>query len=108
VATFLRTTSELAAIAAYGPFNESDLRAAGASLYIGFVADRPGDGEISGLQAYATESDAFHVHEREIYWLCRTRMSDSKFSGAVLEKTLGMPATLRNANTLRKIVAKYG
>jgi hypothetical protein len=34
-------------------------------------------------------------------------MSESAFSGALLEKAVGMPATLRNANTLRRLTAKY-
>ena len=34
-------------------------------------------------------------------------MSESKFSGSRLEKILGMPATLRNATTIRKLAARY-
>lgn len=45
------------------------------------------------------------VHGREIYWLCRTRTTESGFSGALLEKAIGMAATLRNANTVRRIAA---
>ncbi len=57
--------------------------------------------------AHRTEVDDFRVHGREVYWLCRKRMSDSSFSGALLEKTLGMPVTMRNATTVRKLAAKY-
>jgi hypothetical protein len=34
-------------------------------------------------------------------------MSESAFSGALLEKAIGMPATLRNATTVKKLAAKY-
>ncbi len=54
----------------------------------------------------ATESDEFRVGGREVYWLSHLRMSHSDFSGAKLEKILGMPATLRNVNTVRRLAAK--
>ena len=107
VATFIRSISELEGIVGYEPFPGAGRRRDEATLYIGFVAEPPNQAAIDGLRAFATETDAFHVHGSEVYWLCSTRMSDSKFSGALLEKTLGMAATLRNANTVRKILAKY-
>ena len=107
VATFIRSTSELAAIAAYKPFSDSELNADGNSLYIGFMAERPSDAAKEKLLATATRTDDFHLKGREIFWLIRTRFSDSAFSGARLEKTLGMQATLRNSTTVRKIAAKY-
>ena len=58
--------------------------------------------------ALRTPADDFHVHEREIYWLCRTRISESAFSGGLLEKTIGLPATMRNISTVSKLAAKYG
>jgi uncharacterized protein (DUF1697 family) len=57
--------------------------------------------------AYRNEVDDFSVHGREVYWLCRKKMSESSFSGVLLEKTIGMPATIRNATTVKKLVAKY-
>src|SRR5262245_32903397 len=95
VATFIRTPEELAEIAAYKPFKASEME--GCMLYIGFVADTPGDEAIQKLlTTYTTEIDEFHVAGREVYWLCRKKQSESEFSGARLEKTLGVPATMRN------------
>ena len=106
VATFIRTGVELAAIANYQPFRQSDLDAA-AALNIAFLADPLDDKSKQKLVALRTEIDDFHVHEREIYWLCRRKQSESTFSNAVIEKTLGRPSTLRGANTVKKIAAKY-
>jgi len=39
--------------------------------------------------------------------LCLKKQSDSKFSNAVFEKTLGRKSTLRGLNTVRKVAAKY-
>jgi uncharacterized protein (DUF1697 family) len=105
VATFIRSPGELAAVATYQPFPGVDLE--GASLYIAFLQAPPSDEAQHKLLAFRTAIDDFHVHGREVYWLCHTKISESKFSGALLEKTLGMPATMRNATTVRKLAAKY-
>lgn len=107
VATFIRTTAELAAIAQYKPFSEAELNDKGNKLYIAFTADPPIAAAKQKLLASATETDEFHIHDREVYWLCRTQFHESKFSGALLEKILGMPATVRNSTTIRKMAAKY-
>jgi len=107
VATFIRSASELAAIAKYKPFRPSELDAEGTSLYIAFLPVPPNGESQQKLMAFRTEADDFHVHEREIYWLCRKKISESVFSGALLEKTMGMPATMRNSTTVKKLGAKY-
>lgn len=105
VATFIRSTSELTDIALYKPFADSEMNN---TIYIAFLAYTPSDESIQKLLAYTSKTDEFHVSEREVYWLCRKKFSESEFSGAQLEKILGMPATLRNSTTVKKIVSKYG
>ena len=107
VATFIRSASELRDIASYRPFEASELDREGNSLYIAFLSSLPGGEAREKLSAFRTEIDDFHVHGREVYWLCRTKMSESTFSGALLEKTVGMPATMRNATTIKRLAAKY-
>ena len=93
-------------MANYKPFSESELKTHG--LYIGFIAETPGAAAKKKLLSFTSEVDDLHVHGREVYWLCRTtRMTDSKFSGALAEKILGMRATFRNSTTVKKIAAKY-
>lgn len=105
VATFIRTTDELAEIAHYQPFKAPDTDSHG--LYIAFLAETPGEAAQQKLHSFTTDIDEFHVNGREVYWLCRTKMSESTFSGALLEKTLGLPATMRNSTTVKKMAAKY-
>jgi len=107
VATFIRSSVELEAIAKYQPFNAAKLKAEGSILYIAFLADRPGEEAKKKLLSFSTKIDNLHVSEREVYWLCRTTISESAFSGARLEKTLGMQATLRNSTTVKKLAVKY-
>jgi len=107
VRTFVRDTSELVAVANYKPFNETELSAAGNTLYVGFLPEEPSSEAKRKLLLVSSATDEFAVHGREVYWLCRTSFSESTVSGALLEKTLGLSATFRNVNTVRRIAAKY-
>ena len=107
VDTFVRSTSELANIAKYKPFDESELNADGNALYIIFTADELSAESKRKLRTFRTEVDDFQVNGREVYWLSRKKISESKVSGAQLERTMGMPATMRNANTVKRLAAKY-
>ena len=107
VATFVRSDAELAAIAKHRAFPASDQAAEGVRLYLGFLASPLKAEARQKLMSQASASDDFHVHEREVYWLCRIKFTDSKFSRGLLERILGVPATFRNVNTVRRLVAKY-
>lgn len=107
VSTFVREMSEVAAVANSKPFSNAELDGTGTILYIGFVANIPDNEVKQKLLSFSGEIDEFHVDGREVYWLCRKKFSESEFSGALLERTLGMRATLRNLNTVKKIAAKY-
>jgi uncharacterized protein (DUF1697 family) len=104
VATFVRTAAEVAGIAGYTPFPADQIE--NNTLYVGFLQDQPGEVALNRLTALRTPLDEFHVNGRELYWLCRTTISQSKVSGAQIERALGMPTTLRNVTTVRKLAAK--
>lgn len=106
VATFIRSDSELAGIADYKPFSKSQMDSATA-LNVAFLTKTLDDKSKKLLMALKSEIDDFHIHGREVYWLCRKKQSESKFSNAVLEKTLGQKSTLRGLNTVMKIAEKY-
>jgi uncharacterized protein (DUF1697 family) len=107
VATFVRTPGELSKITKYKPFSDSDITAEGHTLYVGFLGSSPAKTAAEKLLGAVTPFDDFHLAGVELYWLCRGKFSDSLFSGARLEKCLGMQTTLRNVNTVRRLVAKY-
>ena len=107
VATFIRTTAELNDIAAYQPFAELTSNDGDAALYIAFLSRAPDGKERQAIMALRTPTDDFHIHGRELYRLCRGRISESPVSEALLGKAIGAPATVRNANTVRRIAAKY-
>jgi uncharacterized protein (DUF1697 family) len=102
VGTFLRTPAEVAAIASHEPF--ADLEPSD-SLYVGFLKSPPTEERREKLLALRTDVDDFHVYDRELYWRLRTRLSESKVTGAKLERAIG-PTTLRNVTTVRKLAGK--
>ncbi len=106
VATFLRTDAELEAVAAYNPFLQRRLDSA-AAFIVAFLKESPEDASKKKVLALKTAIDEFHIQGRELYWLCQKKQSESTFSNAVLERTTGMPSTLRGMETVRRIAAKY-
>jgi len=106
VATFIRTDVEVASIARYKPFSDSALKSAGA-LNVAFLAEPlPGEAQ-KALMKLKTDIDDFHVHGREVYWLCQKKQSESTFSNTVFERALKIQATFRGFNTVLKLAAKY-
>ena len=103
VATFVRTPADLTAIVDHERLRD----ATGTSLYVAFTRAAPSDEVKAKVDAFRSETDDFVIEGREIYWISRTTMSQSPFSAALLEKTLGMPATRRNVTTVRKLAEKY-
>lgn len=106
VVTFIRTKAELIEIANYMPFSKSDLAAA-VSMNIVFLGETLDKKTSQKLMALRTEFDDLYLRGREIYWLGRTRQSESTISNAVFQKTLGRPGTVRGTETIRKMAAKY-
>ncbi|MEJ2679870.1 MAG: DUF1697 domain-containing protein [Gemmatimonadota bacterium] len=106
VATFIRPLRRLVEIAAAAPFGNGGATNGG-TLYVGFLKD-PANAVMGGaLEDLRSDTDDFVLQDRELYWLCRTRFSDSPVSGGMLEKTLATSLTIRNANTLQRMVEKF-
>jgi len=106
VATFIRTDAEVAAIARYWPF-ESALLESAKALNVAFLAEPLPAATRKAVMQFATDIDEFHVHGREVYWLCRKGQRESTFSNARFEKTLKIQATFRGFNTVQRLAAKY-
>ena len=106
VATFVRSMPELAAIAAHEPFGRVSLDPP-ACLFIGFLRTATGRDAARQVAALSNDVDMLAADGREIYWLARKAFSGSTISYKVVEKLLRGEATFRNANTVKRITAKY-
>ncbi len=78
-----------------------------AAFNVAFLVQPPENTWVERLNLLQNETDQFRVIGREVYWLCRVRQSESKFSNAVLEKTLHQPTTIRQMTTIQRMVEKY-
>ena len=58
------------------------------------------------VAALTNDIDSFEIHGRELFWLCETSMGQSKITPAKLERALGQPTTLRNANTMAALATR--
>lgn len=107
VDTFLRNEAGLREIAQHQPFKAGEMKGADRTVYVAFLSAAPPAAAKTKLMNLRGEVDDFQLHGREVYWLLRRKtMSESLFSGALLEKTLGMSATMRNFNTVTRLAAK--
>ena len=104
VTTFIRTPAEMGAVAAFDPF--PGMVEEGHSLSVAFLKEHPGRPVVERLHGMRTDYDELLVHGRELYWLARGRMSDSKVWRTPMEKVLGGPATSRNVTTVRKLAGR--
>lgn len=103
VPCFLRSEAELHAIVKHNAFDYSTLAAA-KELHVGFLGNPLTSHAIERLMDLRSAHDQFHVHGREIYWLCRTRRHASTFSPQTFEEALHVPTTFRPFSTLLRLM----
>jgi uncharacterized protein (DUF1697 family) len=106
VRTFIRPEAELTNIANYHPFPQAKLDT-GWHCNIIFLADSLTPTLKRSVEALRTNTDAFEVRGREIYWLRRRKQNAAIFSTVPLEKILGRAFTVRGADTIKRIASKY-
>lgn len=105
VAAFVRTPAELTAITSFVPFPGEEISTG--ALLVAFLAKAPPPELADKVAAFRTEVDCFRVEGREVYWYCRTKISESKAPMGYLEKALRMPSTVRNMTTVRKLATGW-
>lgn len=101
VDTFVRTAEELASVVGHDPFPGEP--GPGGALSVAFLKGAPSAEVTERLVRLRTEMDDLHVHGREMYWLSRGRISESKVWRTPFEKVIGGPGTMRNITTVRKL-----
>jgi uncharacterized protein (DUF1697 family) len=102
VDTFVRTASELAAVAAHRPF-EHDPVEDGHTLQAIFMKSPVERVNRDRILTLRSDYDDFDVVGREIYWRTRGRSSDSKITPSMFSRACAMTGTSRNITTVRKL-----
>jgi uncharacterized protein (DUF1697 family) len=106
VATFLRTGSEIRAIAARQPFAPAHMEASGGKLQVAMLSVRPSAQARKSVLALATDSDRLAFGERELYWLPSGGMLESALDLKSIETLLGTQ-TRRTKNTVEQLCSRH-
>lgn len=97
----LRSSEELSGVIGDNPF-----LAAGPdpkALHVYFLADRPREEAIAGLDAARSKPDRFHVKGREVYLHLPNGMGRTKLTNAYFDAKLATTSTARNWATILKL-----
>jgi uncharacterized protein (DUF1697 family) len=103
VAVFLRTATELRAIAAHEPF-PSDVK--GGKLQVAMLSAKPGAAARKQVLALSTDDDRLAFGDRELYWLPRGGTQESDLDLKAIDGLLGA-MTMRTKGTVEQMAAKY-
>jgi uncharacterized protein (DUF1697 family) len=104
--TFVRPLARLEHIA--GLDVVASARADGFNIHVIFLRREPAPAVEDALRALEGPDDRFLVEQREVLWLRRGRLTDSPVKDRVLQTALSATSTMRNMNTIERIVARFG
>ena len=71
---------------------------------VAFLDNTPGKPESNELEALNSDIEMFHVKGNNVYQICRISTVDSLMGKNFIEKKLKLKATVRNWNTVNKIL----
>lgn len=103
-AAFVRSVPQLRAVAEHAATCKAAVPAGG-DLNVAFLKAPLDAAQAQALLELRSEIDDFAHRGSELYWLCQSKQSDSKFSNAVLERKLRLTTTFRRVSMLDQLVA---
>ncbi len=103
VPVILRTVSEMRDAIARNPFaGRGDIEPS--KLAVTFLASRPSDEVRAKVLAIEADPEELRIDGRELYIYYPNGMARPKLSGPLVERTLAIPGTARNWNTVTKLL----
>lgn len=106
VPTFLRTASEVRAIADQQPFAERLVSASRGKPQVAMLTGAPARATQSKVLALASDEDRLAFGDREIFWLPSGGILDTTLDWQAIGKLVG-PMTTRTMNTVAQIAVKH-
>jgi uncharacterized protein (DUF1697 family) len=106
VATFLRSSEEIRAIAGLQPFSAAQLRASNGKLHVAMLSAFPPAPARSTVLGLSTDSDLLAFGARELYWLPSGGMMESELDLKLIDGLLG-PSTRRTKGTVEALAARH-
>jgi uncharacterized protein (DUF1697 family) len=102
VAVLVRTGSELAGVIKANPFRK--VASNPSRLFVTFLCAKAAAKQLQAIDPTDFEPDLFEARGREIYIWCPNGYHGTKLGHAFWEQQLGLTATVRNWNTVTKLV----
>ena len=102
--TFIRPLSRIAKIIETDPFS---VRGSEDLIHVGFLRKPPAATVRKRLEELSNDVDTVTTAGKELYWLARGGMGRATISGAILERALGQPTTMRSMKMLRRLHSKF-
>jgi uncharacterized protein (DUF1697 family) len=107
VPVFLRSTEEMAAIAARRPFDPKRVEKSKGKLQVSLLKKKPSAGAKKQVLALGSDEDLLAIEGRELYWLPSGGLLESDLDLKAIEALLGAD-TRRTMGTIEQIAAKHG
>ncbi len=106
VAVFLRSATEVRAIAAHEPFVAADVESSAGKLQVSVLSKLPPAKGRDVVLKLATSEDRLAFGKRELYWLPSGGMRDSQLDLKAIDRIVGV-STMRTMGTIQTIAEKY-
>ena len=106
LAIFLRSASEIQALADHQPFARTVVEASKGKLQVVMISAKPSARVRKEVLALATDEDRLAFGGRELYWLPSGGTRDSGLDVKAIEKLLGS-TTMRTKGTIDQLAAKF-
>ena len=97
-AVVLRTWEEIGKVAGAHPFGDD-----GSKTHVAFLAQKPRAADVRALEQLEIGADRFELAGSDVYLHYPSGVQGSQLSGAVLERHLRVPATVRNWRTVTRL-----
>jgi uncharacterized protein (DUF1697 family) len=101
VGTVVRTHEQLQQVVRDNPFGEPDH---GSRLHVAFLLGEPARDALEAFDQSGFAPDRFALADREIYLSLPDGIGRSKLAAALTERRAGTTMTVRNWNTVRKLL----
>ena len=107
VPTFVRSAGAVTEIASRQPFPPAAIAASAGNVQIALLSTRPTPAGRESALAMAPSDDPLVIDGRDLYWLPKTTLSDSRLNLKNLGKIVG-PMTIRTQRTMVRLATKLG
>lgn len=106
ITVMIRTPTEIAGVIEQNPFATTTIDPS--RVHVAFLSEPPNWEGLSGIDPAQFEPDRFEPGRQEIYLLYPNGSHQSKLTNGFFEKRLAVRATMRNWNTVTKLLNAAG